>query len=162
MTFISTDYAIFLFCVFLIYWLTPWRKGRLIILLAASLIFYASLQIQYIPLLLLCIFFNFGLALSIGEPLEDWQIANSSFNRRRLILLWIGITINLLLLLGFKYIPFLLNIIGGIFNNNQIQDAAVWVSSYIVPPLGLSFFCFEIIAYLIDVYRGAPPTNSLL
>ncbi|MBS0015143.1 MAG: MBOAT family protein [Arthrospira sp. SH-MAG29] len=162
MTFISTDYAIFLFCVFLIYWLIPWRKGRLIILLAASLIFYASLQIQYIPLLLLCIFFNFGLALSIGEPLEDWQIANSSFNRRRLILLWIGIIINLLLLLGFKYIPFLLNIIGGTFNNNQIQDAAVWVSSYIVPPLGLSFFCFEIIAYLIDVYRGAPPTNSLL
>lgn len=162
MTFISTTYAVFLFFVFGIYWTIPWRRGRLIILLVASLIFYGSLQIQYIPLLLLCILFNFGLALSIGEPLEDWQIANRSLNRRRFILLWIGIAVNVLLLLGFKYLPFLLTIIGNIFNNPGFEDGAIWVSSYIVPPLGLSFFCFEIIAYLIDVYRGAPATNSLL
>ncbi|MGC9525065.1 MAG: MBOAT family O-acyltransferase [Limnospira sp.] len=162
MTFISTPYALFLAVLFVIYWVIPWRSGRLGVLLAASLLFYATLQVQYIPLLLLCILFNFGLALSIGEPLENWQIANVAWNRRRLILLWIGIIVNVLLLLGFKYVPFILSIAGGIFEIPNIEAAAVWADSYIVPPLGLSFFCFEIIAYLIDVYRGAPATPSLL
>jgi len=162
MTFISTPYALFLAVLFVIYWVIPWRSGRLGVLLAASLLFYATLQIQYIPLLLLCILFNFGLALSIGEPLENWQIANVAWNRRRLLLLWIGIIVNVLLLLGFKYVPFILSIVGGAFEIPNIEEAATWIDVHIVPPLGLSFFCFEIIAYLIDVYRGAPATPSLL
>ncbi|MEG4409039.1 MBOAT family protein [Microcoleus sp. MON2_D5] len=161
MTFISLQYALFLLVLFAAYWLVPLRWWRLFIMLAGSLIFYASLQIWYIPLLLVGALFNYCLAMAIGEPL-DWRIANESWNRRRLLLLWIGICLNVLLLLGFKYVPFLLSSIGTLFNWPLAIDGADWVKSHVIAPLGLSFFCFECIAYLIDVYRGAPAATSLL
>ncbi len=161
MTFISVTYALFFLILFGVYWIVPWQSWRMLILLAASLIFYATLQIQYIPLFLLCILFNFGLALAIGEPL-DWRIANEAWNSRRLFLLWIGIFINVALLLGFKYLPFIFNIIGELFNLPLFLDQATWLGNNLIAPLGLSFFCFEIIAYLIDVYRGAPAATSFL
>lgn len=161
MTFISLQYAQFLLILFVVYWLVPLRWWRLSIMLIASLIFYASLQIWYIPLLLVGTLFNYGLAMAIGEPL-DWRIANEAWNRKRLLLLWTGIGLNVLLLLGFKYVPFFLSSIGTLLNLSLALDGANWVKTHVVAPLGLSFFCFECIAYLIDVYRGAPPSNSLL
>lgn len=161
MTFISVTYALFLISLFVIYWIVPWQSGRLFVLLVASLIFYSTLQIQYIPLLLLWSLFNFGLALSIGEPL-DWQYANISWSRRRTFLLILGIIINVLILVGFKYIPFLLNTLGTAFNLPILLSSGEWIDKYIIAPLGLSFFCFELIAYLVDVYRGAPAATSLL
>ncbi|MDY7019953.1 MAG: MBOAT family O-acyltransferase [Cyanobacteriota bacterium] len=161
MTFISVTYALFLLILFGIYWIVPWQSWRLLTLLAASLIFYATLQIQYIPLLLLYILFNFGLALAIGEPL-DWRIANEAWNSRRFILLWIGIVVNISLLIGFKYLPFIFNTIGETFRLSLFLDRATWLDQNLIAPLGISFFCFEIIAYLIDVYRGAPAATSFL
>lgn len=161
MTFISINYALFLLVLFGVYWLIPWRQWRLTILLLASLLFYATLQLQYIPLLLLCIVFNYGLAQAIGEPLDN-PVANLTWNRRRLTLLIFGIVVNVALLLGFKYIPFILNTLGFTFNLPQFFDQANWFKSYVISPLGLSFFCFELIAYLVDVYRGAPVATSFL
>lgn len=161
MTFISLQYAQFLLALFVVYWLVPLRWWRLSVMLIASLIFYASLQIWYIPLLLVGTVFNYGLAMAIGEPL-DWRIANESWNRRRWLLLWIGISLNVLLLLGFKYVPFFLSSIGNLLSLPVAVDGADWVKTHVIAPLGLSFFCFECIAYLIDVYRGAPASNSLL
>ena len=161
MTFISLQYAQFLLALFVVYWLVPLRWWRLSVMLIASLIFYASLQIWYIPLLLVGTVFNYGLAMAIGEPL-DWRIANESWNRRRWLLLWIGISLNVLLLLGFKYVPFFLSTIGNLLSLPVAVDGADWVKTHVIAPLGLSFFCFECIAYLIDVYRGAPASNSLL
>ena len=161
MTFISVTYALFLLILLAVYWLLPWRSGRLIVLLAASLGFYATLQAQYIPLLLLCILFNFGLAQAIGEPLK-YHLANLDWNRRRLGLLIFGIVVNIILLFGFKYLPFIFNTLGTVFNAPNCLDQADWFSTYIIPPLGLSFFCFELIAYLVDVYRGAPIATSFL
>jgi alginate O-acetyltransferase complex protein AlgI len=78
------------------------------------------------------------------------------------MLLWIGIWLNVLLLLGFKYVPFFLSSIGALLNWPVALDGADWVKTHVIAPLGLSFFCFECIAYLIDVYRGAPAATSLL
>ncbi|TAF32217.1 MAG: MBOAT family protein [Oscillatoriales cyanobacterium] len=161
MTFISLQYALFLLVLFAAYWLVPLRWWRLFVMLAGSLIFYASLQIWYIPLLLIGVVFNYCLAMAIGEPL-DWRIANESWNRRRLLVLWLGIGLNVLLLLGFKYVPFFLSSIGTLLNWPVALDSANWVKTHVIAPLGLSFFCFECIAYLIDVYRGAPAATSLL
>ena len=75
MTFISFNYALFLLIVLGIYWSMPRQSWRVFILLIASLIFYATIQSQYIPLLLIITLLNFHLAQAIGEP-KDWRIAN--------------------------------------------------------------------------------------
>ena len=142
MTFISFNYALFLIIVLGFYWLMPRQSWRVFLLLIASLFFYGTIQPQYIPLLLIITLFNFYLAQAIGEP-TDWRIANKQWNRRRLLLLWLGIFCNVLLLLSFKYIPFLLNSIGILYQASHILETATWVESHVISPLGLSFFCFE-------------------
>ena len=118
MNFISIFYGLFLLSVLGIYWSVDNQKLRLWTLLIASLVFYGSLDIQYIPLLLVLTLINFRLGLEIGNNTahgkyavnwqlsnEEWQFAQSDWNRRRLKLLWLGVSLNVLLLLGFKYLP---------------------------------------------------------
>jgi alginate O-acetyltransferase complex protein AlgI len=68
---------------------------------------------------------------------------------------------NILLLIGAKYIPFLLTIIAPL-NPKEIQPLAMWLKTNFSPPLGISFLSFESAAYLIDVYKGSPATGNLL
>ncbi len=169
MKFISLFYGVFLLSVLGIYWSLPKQQLRLWTLLIASLVFYASLQIQYIPLLLALTFINFRLGMEIGTNTsqgkhtqnwrisnEEWQFAQADWNLRRLKLMWLGVILNVLLLLGCKYLPLLLNYVfhGTIHSPDN--------SFKLIGPLGISFFTFECIAYLIDVYRGAPATNKLI
>jgi alginate O-acetyltransferase complex protein AlgI len=191
MTLISIAYALFLLSTLGIFWAAERRSVRLSILIAASLVFYSSLQIQYVPLLLVMTLITFYVAQAIGAPMDwrveerDWQFAQQDWNQRRLKLLWVGIGLNLLLLLGFKYLPFLLELAGDIVSSlsglsgselsgSELSDGlaatrtgptyeqADWIREHIVAPLGLSFFSFECIAYLVDVYRGAPATQDML
>ncbi|MBD2214618.1 MBOAT family protein [Calothrix sp. FACHB-156] len=169
MNFISIFYGIFLLSVLGIYWTLPEQKLRLWTLLIASLIFYASLNAQYIPLLLALTFINFRFGLEIGKDNspkrnprdkgianEEWQFYQADWNLRRQKLLWLGVGLNVVLLLGFKYLPFIINAIFHISITSQ--DAAF----KFVAPLGISFFTFECISYLIDVYRGAPATAQFI
>ncbi|MEA5568404.1 MBOAT family protein [Anabaena sp. UHCC 0399] len=169
MNFISILYGLFLLSVLVIYWSLELPKLRLWALLIASLFFYASLNIQYLPLLLALTFINFQLGREIGKNTspgqhsldwqisnEEWQFAHMDWNRRRLKLLWLGIGLNVSILLGFKYITWLVKL---------IFDAPISASDTpfkIIAPLGISFFTFECIAYLVDVYRGAPASNQFL
>ncbi|MEH1937877.1 MAG: MBOAT family protein [Nostoc sp.] len=169
MNFISIFYGLFLLSVLGIYWSLAQQKLRLWTLLIASLVFYASLQIQYIPLLLALTFINFRVGLEIGKNTspgkhsldwrisnEEWQFAQGDWNRRRLKLLWLGISLNVLLLLGFKYFTPLFKFVFHVQANSPDS------SFKLIAPLGISFFTFECIAYLIDVYRGAPATDQFL
>lgn len=165
MTFLSLPYALFLLSVLGIYWSVQHSWLRMWALLIASLLFYASWQVQYVPLLLVVVLLNFLLGQAIGAPpdwrIEDWQFAQQDWSRRRWRLLCLGIVLNVLLLLSFKYIPFFLSLFGislpeTIGNNTQGLGLAL------LAPLGLSFFCFECIAYLVDVYRGAPAAQQFL
>ncbi len=174
MTLLSITYALFLLSVLGIYWSFARQELRLWTLLIASLVFYASLQVAYVPLMLIVVVINYWLGLAIGESAslsqqavaslseEDWQFAQQDWNQRRLKTLWVGIILNILLLISFKYVPFLLGTVGTWFNLADVKSSASWVSASLVAPLGLSFFCFECIAYLIDVYRGAPATREFL
>ncbi|MBD2345728.1 MBOAT family O-acyltransferase [Anabaena subtropica] len=169
MNFISILYGLFLLSVLGVYWSLGKQKLRLWTLLIASLVFYSSLSIQYIPLLLALTFINFRLGREIGKNTspgqhninwkisnEDWQFAQVDWNRRRIKVLWLGIILNVALLLGFKYINSFLQLT---FNLSVNPSETSWK---IIAPLGISFFTFECIAYLIDVYRGAPATNNFL
>jgi alginate O-acetyltransferase complex protein AlgI len=168
MTFLSILYGLFLLSVLGVYWAVEGRSLRLWVMLIASLVFYSSLQLQYVPLLLAITGITFYIGIALGAPLdwrisnEDWQFAQQDWNRRRLYLLWFGIGTNVLLLLGFKYIPFLLSTVGVVFDWPTALLGADWVGRHLIAPLGISFFSFECIAYLVDVYRGAPATRSFL
>jgi alginate O-acetyltransferase complex protein AlgI len=144
-------------------------------LLLGSLIFYTFLQVQYIPLLLVITLINFSLGKALGTNTtpgahatnqrlsnKAWQRAQKGWNRRRLRLLWLGIFLNVIGLLSFKYLPFLLTNLATILSLPPAQESASWLDTHLISPLGLSFFTFECIAYLIDVYRGAPATDQLL
>lgn len=166
MTFISLTYALFLVSVLGIYWSVQQQWFRMWALLAASIVFYASLQAQYIPLLLVAAWITFRIGQVIGSPpdwrIEDWQFAQQDWNRQRLKLLWFGIVLNVLLLFGFKYVPFVLSTVGAVSGSEAVNNGAAWTGSNLIAPLGLSFFSFECIAYLVDVYRGAPAAQQFL
>ncbi|MEO8891169.1 MAG: MBOAT family protein, partial [Coleofasciculaceae cyanobacterium] len=174
MTFISLNYALFLLGVIGFFWLVRKPERRLWIVLIASLIFYASLQIQYIPLLILITILNFAIGKKLDSQTtlgphaknqnlsnEEWVLAQKSWNQKRFKILCWGITLNVVGLVGFKYLPFLLTNTGAVLNL-QVGQGADWLKANLITPLGLSFFIFECIAYLIDVYRGAPATQKLL
>lgn len=168
MSFLSITYGLFLLSTLGIFWTVEQRSLRLAILVIASLVFYSSLQIQYVPLLLVMTLLTFYVGRAIGNPMDwrvddqQWQFAQQDWNRRRLWLLVVGIGLNVLLLLGFKYVPFLLESIGGVSGSTATVEQADWIRDHVIAPLGISFFSFECIAYLIDVYRGAPATHGLL
>ncbi|MEA5576649.1 MBOAT family protein [Anabaena sp. UHCC 0451] len=169
MKFISIFYGLFLLSTLGIYWTVTEQKLRLWILLIASIVFYSSWHIQYLPLLLVLTFINFRLGLEIGKNTspgkhsqdwqisnEEWRIAQADWNLNRLKILWFGIILNAGLLLSFKYLPILLK---WIFNLPLDSPDAPFK---LISPLGISFFTFECIAYLVDVYRGAPATDQFL
>ena len=166
MQFLSPLYAVFLLCVVGVFWSvrSMWLRSWLLVI--TSLVFYASLQAQYIPLLLVATVINYWLGRALGVPpdwrIEDWQFAQADWNQRRLRVLCGGIFLNVLLLVGFKYVPFIFSTIAVTFNLPAIQQNANWASLNLVAPLGISFFCFECIAYLVDVYRGAPAAQGFL
>ncbi|MDX2256083.1 MAG: MBOAT family O-acyltransferase [Pseudanabaenaceae cyanobacterium bins.39] len=152
MDFISLKYGQFLIGVAAIYWLLPNLQMRLLVILTASLLFYSFIQRQYVWLLIVMIALNYWLGKEIRKGdqfLKQW-------------LLFVGIFIDVLLLFGFKYIPFVATVIGNMTGLPVGSALAIWAKSNIVPPITLSFFVFELIAYLIDTYRGNSPASNFL
>ena len=111
-------------------------------LVMVSLFFYAYWNIAYLPLLLGSIFFNFA----VGTSLSRNQPSSHSWFSPRFVLAC-GIAANLALLGYFKYADFLIDNINAAFNVG-------FNLPQILLPLGISFFTFTQIAYLIDSYRG--------
>ncbi len=174
MTFNSILYGLFLLSIFIVYWCLQEQKLRLWTLFIASLVFYASLQIQYIPLLLASVLINFYLGLRLGENTgsgrhrknwkltnAEWQFAQQDWNWRRLIVLIFAISLNILLLLSFKYLPFIFTSLSTYLSWPYGLEIAEWFSKHAIAPVGISFFTFECIAYLVDIYRGAPAATKL-
>lgn len=157
MTLPSLVYALFLISVVGVFWTLESLQARIWLLVVASLIFYASLQVQYLLLMVALLLATFFIGSAIATPLDwripnpRWQFAERGWNHRRTTLLWLGIGINVALLLGFKYLDGLLRWMG--LEMGTPDDGTL---ARIIMPLGLSFFCFECIAYLVDVYRGSP------
>jgi len=168
MEFLSITYGVFLLSLLGLYWSVEGRSLKLVVLLIASLVFYSSFQIQYIPLMLVMLFITFRLGIALNTPIdwrienENWGFAQQDWNNRRFRVMMLGIILNILLLLGFKYVPFLLSSITVFIDLPIAQAGGDWLRQNLIAPLGISFFCFECIAYLIDIYRGAPATYNLL
>ena len=143
MLFNSIDFIIFFPIVVLVYFLIPKRFQR-IWLLVASYYFYMSWNPKYIILILFATVVTFigGIGIAILDK--------NSIGRR--VCLICSILANLLMLFFFKYIDMMigyLNKILGLFHIGIVEKNF----SYALP-VGISFFTFQAIGYVIDVYRG--------
>lgn len=111
-------------------------------LVFASLFFYSWWNIIYLPLILGSILFNF----TVGSAISRANSSSSKKGLSRKTLLAFGIVANILLLGYFKYMDFFIA-------NTNILIGTQWDLLHIVLPLGISFFTFTQIAYLVDAYR---------
>ena len=143
----SFAFAGFFCLVFAVYWAIPRHRGRMLWLLAASCAFYMSWK----PLLILLILFSASIDFLAARWLE--RLSNRSV-RRCLLLLSIGCNVGLLAF--FKYTNFLLdngctllNWAGLAAGHPLLRFLEDWGL-----PLGISFYTFETISYVVDVYRG--------
>lgn len=110
-------------------------------LAASSFFFYGWWDIRFVGLLLGSIVFNYGAGYLIGHG-----IARQSFSQSK-ILLAMSISINLILLGYFKYANFFID------NLNHFSGTALPIGQIILP-LGISFFTFTQIAFLVDTFQG--------
>ncbi len=95
--------------------------------------------------------------LMMGLVLADWglglAIDRSSSQRRKKLWLTLAVVSNLGVLVLYKYLGFLLSTVNGIFN------VSLPVISFVMP-IGISFFTFQTMSYVIDVYRGDTPVQK--
>lgn len=123
--------------------LTIAAKGFLVF---ASLFFYSWWDIVYLPLILSSILFNYLIGTTLSKSNEDNKIGlNKTFSRKSILVF--GIVCNVALLGYFKYTDFFLENFNGIFGSNIPLQ-------HIILPLGISFFTFTQIAFLVDAYRN--------
>jgi len=140
MLFCTAEYVVFLAAVVTLYWLAPWPRVRVWILLVASYFFYYR--------------FNQWLALVVaGSSVVDYLIARGMDatprqGLRRLLLIS-SLLMNLGLLCYFKYAGFFLD---SFYDAFDVTKEDRFVLSVILP-VGISFYTFEAINYTVDVFR---------
>jgi D-alanyl-lipoteichoic acid acyltransferase DltB (MBOAT superfamily) len=140
MVFSSIPFLFFFLPLFLAaYFLTPSVRGKNLVTLASSLLFYAWGEPWFVLVLLASIAFN-----TLAAVLIDARTG-----RPRTVALAIAVTANLLLLAAFKYANFL---VGNL--DLLLRPFGLAVTLPEIPlPLGISFFTFHSLSYVIDVYR---------
>ncbi|OSZ73280.1 MBOAT family protein [Hydrogenophaga sp. IBVHS1] len=110
-------------------------------LLGASLVFYGMWNVAYVPLLLGSITFNYIVGVNLSRYAAGGQDLKAKW------LIRFGITSNLLLLGYYKYANFFVSSTGALLGDP-------WQIEQIILPIGISFFTFTQIAFLVDAHRG--------
>lgn len=150
MIFNSVIFAVFLPVIFILYWICP-AKYRYLFLLAASFYFYMQMDRRYILLLLSTAALSFFLALAL-QSTDSLPESGKSTKRNIRILKKIYLLAGILLLVGclavFKYLDFFFEAAG--LTSPAIQ---------FMLPVGISFYTFQTLGYLIDIYRGKYPAE---
>ncbi len=139
----STPIFLFLFlpAVLVLNYIIPKKyiAAKNVVLLIASLFFYAWGEPKNVLLMLLSIAVNYVCGLLLGRFDSD--------EKKRKVVLWVSVVFNLGLLFFFKYFNF---VTGGLFPVIKL-------------PIGISFFTFQIMSYTIDVYRrSVEPQKNLV
>jgi alginate O-acetyltransferase complex protein AlgI len=128
--------------------LKRWNLGRAskVWLLCASLAFYGLWNFWYIPLLLCSIIVNYTVGLLLAGPYRTVSPDETPPARRRRSILLGGLVFNIALLAGFKYTNFVITNVNWFAHMQLPLLRILW-------PLGISFYTFTQIAYLVDIYR---------
>jgi len=141
MLFTTVEFVLLLVAAFGAYWaMGPSKQRQNLVLLLASLVFYGWADLRFLGLLAASAATNYLVGLGLAG---EWN------ERRKSLLFWFGIGLNLGLLIFFKYFDFfyagvvdLLSILGAEMSYDPLR---------LILPLGISFFTFQSIGYLIDV-----------
>ncbi len=141
----STNLFLFLFmpAFFSFYYAVPagWRNGSI---LAASLLFYFVGTPGALPILLFSIVLNFAVGLALRAR-PSWP------------LLTLGVGANLMFLMYYKYVTFAFGVV------DTIAGVEILAIPKIDLPIGISFFTFQAISYLVDIFRRQiSPSRSLI
>lgn len=147
MIFSSSEFILlYLPIVFFVYFFL--NKNRLVSLgkiwlVVASLFFYGYWSVAYLPLLLGSIVFNYAVGVVVSPHSKLMK-----GGRQKKVALTAGVVINLALLGYYKYANFFIE------NFNELTSGSVTLQ-HIILPLGISFYTFTQIAFLVDSYKGA-------
>src|SRR5947209_5447219 len=120
----------------LLLWFVSGRNK--VVLLVASLLFYAWGEPVFVLLLVFVILFNYYIGELIGKY------------RTHTLVFVLGISIDIAILVTFKYAGFLVSNLNAVIQNTGLPAIPV---PQIALPLGVSFFVFQALAYLSDIYR---------
>jgi alginate O-acetyltransferase complex protein AlgI len=147
-TFNSVTFIVFFALVFVTYWRLP-HKPQNVLLLVSSYLFYGWWDWRFLSLML----FSTVLDYSVGRAMPG------SANKKRL--LWLSMAANLGLLGVFKYFNFFIDSAYGMLEAIGLEPTQPTLE--ILLPVGISFYTFQTMSYVIDVYRGRlVPARSLL
>jgi len=154
MIFNSIDFAVFLIVVFAFYWFVFKKTARLqnIWLLFSSMFFYGWADYRFLGLLLISILVNYFLGIKITDTKKE-------INKKRF--LWLGLIFNIGILGFFKYFNFFYESFVNFVNlfNGDMEFSPL----KILLPLGVSFFTFQMLGYIIDVYKEEiEPSRDIL
>ena len=151
MTFNSLQYALFLPCVFLLYWSLS-RRRQNVLLLGASYLFYAMWDWRFLGLLIFSSVADYGIGRALGR---------TSSEQHRRALLVVSLAVNLGVLGFFKYFDFFVGAATDLLGVVGLAPATPVVE--VLLPVGISFYTFQSLSYTIDVYRRQlEPAESLL
>lgn len=132
----------FLPIVLLVYWSIKVNRYQNLFLLTASVFFYFWGEAWHIIFLLVTVIFAYFLGIRIQR----------ASNGRKKTLLIFAVSFNLLLLVAVKYLGFIVEIIFGILQLLAVELTVPKIHQHL--PLGISFFVFHAISYLVDIFRG--------
>jgi len=145
-------YIVFLTLVTLAYWRLRWRQQN-VLLLAASYVFYGWWDPRFLALIAASTIVDFYCAKAI---------ARSEDSRRRRALLTLSLVINLGFLGAFKYFNFFMDSFAATLQALGFHQTPVAVIRILLPP-GISFYTFQEVAYIVDVYKKKlEPADSLI
>ncbi len=143
MVFSSTTFLFLFLPIVLILYYNPIFKSlafRNAVLIASSIFFYAWGEPFFVLLMLLSIMLNWFFGLGVAKHKETAP-------SKAKIFVGLSVIANLSLLFVFKYLTFTIGNINSLFNSN-------FDTMNIALPIGISFFTFQAMSYVIDVYRG--------
>ncbi len=134
---------VFMPLVMVVYFLSK-KEIRNYVLLIASIIFYAWGEPRYLAIMIITILVNYAGAILLDKHYSS---------RQRLWIVSLTIVLDLSFLFYFKYFNFVVDNINGVLATDfQLLD--------IIMPIGISFYTFQAMSYLIDVYRREVPAQK--
>ena len=150
MSFVSPEFFLFLPIVVGLYWLTP-GKLRWAVLLAASLFFYAWHNVWLLSLVVITILVSYLCA-------RVMEAAETKKGRKQAMVFSTVICLGILAV--FKYLDFAIGSVCGLAN--LLGAKLSFSGTHILLPMGISFYVFQTMSYVFDVYRGVVPAEKHL